>query len=128
MLALRFAENVQIIYSSLFVVFIYWDSFEHKYLVITTASSIKLTNIIVLEILHTASPLEIANAKSPKLGFFIDEIIYVRFGQLSGCLYMHDGGGSFKDMQIYSRTFGVIIANSINIKIFEKIFSKWPII
>lgn len=73
-------------------------------------SLIEFTNIIVLGILRTATPLGIANVRSPKPDFFIDEIIYMKFDQSSGCLYMHDGGKSFKNMRIYSRTFGVIVA------------------
>lgn len=75
-------------------------------------------------ILRIALPFGIANARSPKPGFFIDETIYVRFGQSSSFVHMHDGGGSSKDMRIYSKTFSVIVADNINVRIFEKIAFK----
>lgn len=33
---------------------------------------------------------------------------------------MHKGARSFKDIQIYLKMFGVIVADSINIRIFAK--------
>lgn len=80
MLAFRFAENVQIIWSGLLVIFIHWESFERKYFVITMASLTEFIDIIILEILCIAPLLGIVNTRFLKPRFFINEAIYMRFG------------------------------------------------
>ena len=80
MLMLKFAKNIQIIWSILPIIFICSRSFKCKYFVIGMALLIKFTNIIILKVLHTLSLFEIANIKTLKPGFFINKIIYMRFG------------------------------------------------
>lgn len=96
----------------------------YKYLVFALILFIKSINIIILQILHITLPFGIENTKCLKLVFFIKKNIYMRFDQLSSCLYIYDKRKSFKNMQIYLRVFDIIVIDSINIKIFEKTFFK----
>lgn len=50
----------------------------------------------------------------------------VGFGQLSGCLYIRDGGKSFSETWIYSKIFGITMADNKQIGMAENTFFKCP--
>ncbi len=54
------------------------------------------------------------------LVFLIGAIIYMRFVLSKDYLYIRAGGGSFNNIYIYLNTFGVTVAESINVRMAGK--------
>lgn len=78
-------------------------------------------------IFKTADALIIGDIKkfnSPNPGFLIFIIIYMIFGRFSNFLYSCIGSQSYKDLQIYSNTLGVTIANNAKVSILGNVSFK----
>lgn len=52
--------------------------------------------------------------------------MYVRFGRLSGCLYIRNGGKSFSVTRMYSKMFGIIVVDNRYIRMGANISFKYP--
>lgn len=83
-------------------------------------------NIIVFGILPMAPPLGIRKSRSLKPVLRIGLTMYVRFGQSSGYLYIRNGRENFSKTRMYSRMFGITMADNRHIRIVENTFFKCP--
>ena len=122
---IRFVMNVYIIWFGSPFLQICSRSLECRCFAIWTASSILSTNIIVLDILLIASLLSIRKSRSLNLVLHIKLTMDVKFGRSSSYLYIRNGGKNSSETLIYSRMFGVTVADNKQIRIVENISFKY---
>lgn len=122
----KFVMNVYIIWFKHPFLQIRLRSLKCRFFTIWIAFSILFTNIIVFDILLMTFPLSIKKSRFLNLVLYFKLTIYIRFDHSCDYLYICNGRKSFSETQMYSRMFGVIVANNRHIKMVGNTSFKYP--